>query len=232
MNHSLVFTIHCTVWTTAGGDYVQPEPLPGIDYVQCTVWTTSWYWLCMLYSLNYFLVVTMYSLKPCLAGTMHSTAFHVIEVGSGFGSRSSQVKSSEFNLIHIRIHNMLRMQSLCIVPTSLCTSIYLCPLSTTYIKCLSPWVMEPETPATVCTVELLHVFSWTREYWMIYKKPGFLAVLWFGSSPTPPPHFPPLQWTSCLSFSVFLCVDSEKAWPCINHSILSELNHWQTVCCM
>jgi hypothetical protein len=28
----------------------------------------------------------------------------------------------------------------------------------------------------------------TREYWMIYRGPGFLAVLWFGSSPTP---FPP-----------------------------------------
>jgi hypothetical protein len=25
---------------------------------------------------------------------------------------------------------------------------------------------------------------YTREYWMIYRGPGFLAVLWFGSSPT------------------------------------------------
>jgi hypothetical protein len=24
-----------------------------------------------------------------------------------------------------------------------------------------------------------------REYWMIYRRPGFLAVVWFGSSPTP-----------------------------------------------
>ncbi len=26
-----------------------------------------------------------------------------------------------------------------------------------------------------------------REYWMIYWGPGSLAVVWFGSSPTPPP---------------------------------------------
>jgi hypothetical protein len=26
-----------------------------------------------------------------------------------------------------------------------------------------------------------------REYWMIYRGPGFLAVLWFGSSKSPPP---------------------------------------------
>ncbi len=26
-----------------------------------------------------------------------------------------------------------------------------------------------------------------REYWMIYRGPGFLAVVWFGSSPNPPP---------------------------------------------
>ncbi len=30
-----------------------------------------------------------------------------------------------------------------------------------------------------------------REYWMIYRGPGFLAVVWFGSSPTSsPPPFP------------------------------------------
>ncbi len=30
-----------------------------------------------------------------------------------------------------------------------------------------------------------------REYWMIYSRPGFLAVVWFGSSPIPlPPTLP------------------------------------------
>ncbi len=27
----------------------------------------------------------------------------------------------------------------------------------------------------------------STEYWMIYRGPGFLAVVWFGSSPTPSP---------------------------------------------
>ncbi len=34
----------------------------------------------------------------------------------------------------------------------------------------------------------------TREYWMIYRGPGFLAVLWFGSSPTP--SLPPIPSVS------------------------------------
>ncbi len=72
-----------------------------------------------------------------------------------------------------------------------------------------------------------------RDYWMIYRRPGFLAVVDFGSSPT---H---LSSASCLSFSFFLCVagraywrgggvgeepnayDNERAWSSINHSILS-----------
>ncbi len=78
----------------------------------------------------------------------------------------------------------------------------------------------------------------TSEYWMIYRGPGFLAVIWFGSSPTDLPHLPS---ASCPSFSVFLHVcrrsslltweggrgweaksnDREKAWPSINRSILS-----------
>ncbi len=85
---------------------------------------------------------------------------------------------------------------------------------------------------------------YSREYWMIYRGPGFLAVGWFGSSPTPSP---PMQSASCLSFSVFLYVAGEayrmgggeegvgeKAWPSINHSIFSgvlpvrlkELSEW------
>jgi hypothetical protein len=38
---------------------------------------------------------------------------------------------------------------------------------------------------------------------MIYKGPSFLAVVCFGSMPTPSS---PLPSASCLSFSVFLCV--------------------------
>ncbi len=36
-----------------------------------------------------------------------------------------------------------------------------------------------------------------REYWMSYRRPGFLAVVWFSSSPTLFPPFP------AASFSVF-----------------------------
>ncbi len=56
-----------------------------------------------------------------------------------------------------------------------------------------------------------HHFYWnlsrvlTREYWMIYRGPGFLVVLWFDSSPT-------LPSASYLSFSVFLCVISRAYW--------------------
>jgi hypothetical protein len=45
-----------------------------------------------------------------------------------------------------------------------------------------------------------------REDWMIYRGPGFLAVIWFGSMPCP---FPPQKSASCLSFSGF-CVSPVK----------------------
>ncbi len=44
-----------------------------------------------------------------------------------------------------------------------------------------------------------------REYWIIYRGPGFLAVVWFDSTSTPSP-LPPFPLASCFSFSVFLCV--------------------------
>ncbi len=44
--------------------------------------------------------------------------------------------------------------------------------------------------------------AWTRQYWMIYRWPCFLAVVWFGSFP------PPLPLARCLSFLFFLCVAS------------------------
>ncbi len=44
------------------------------------------------------------------------------------------------------------------------------------------------------------------KYWMIYRGPGFLVVVWFGSSPTPSPPLPTdlqevvsLSQTSCVS---------------------------------
>jgi hypothetical protein len=77
-----------------------------------------------------------------------------------------------------------------------------------------------------------------REYWMVYRRPGLKAVVWFGSSPIPPL----LPSASCLSFWVFLCLspsslltgevgggagaksyDGEKAWSSLNHSIQYSL---------
>ncbi len=79
-----------------------------------------------------------------------------------------------------------------------------------------------------------------RDDWMIFRVPGLRSY----DSATPTP-FPPLPSANCLSFSVFLCVagraycrerggggvwawsqitkpyDHKKAWPSINHSVLS-----------
>ncbi len=63
-----------------------------------------------------------------------------------------------------------------------------------------------------------------REYWMIYRGTGFLAVVWFGSSPT----FPQLSLFLSLPVcprQVYLWGRGEeqnhKAWSSINHSIFS-----------
>ncbi len=88
---------------------------------------------------------------------------------------------------------------------------------------------------------------------MIYRGPGFLTVVWFGSSPTP------FSREQVVSLSQSFCVspdelidgwvdgqgtkssyDGEKAWPSINHSIISSRNqrgcppppnyHYVTLC--
>ncbi len=52
----------------------------------------------------------------------------------------------------------------------------------------------------------------SRESWIIYREPGFLAVVWFGSSPFPPsPHFPQSP-VSKLSLFPFLCVAGRAYW--------------------
>ncbi len=87
------------------------------------------------------------------------------------------------------------------------------------------------------------VHNYTREYWIIYRGPSFLAFVRFGSSPT---SFPPTSPVSKLSLFLSLIVcrrsslltgeggrggrgaksyEHEKAWPSINHSILSDFYH-------
>ncbi len=80
-----------------------------------------------------------------------------------------------------------------------------------------------------------------REYWMLHRGPGFLAAVWFGSSPS----FSPLsicnrdrRYTGRPRKRDNLLMltgdrgggggrgaescDRKKAWPSINHSILSD----------
>jgi hypothetical protein len=56
-----------------------------------------------------------------------------------------------------------------------------------------------------------------RKYWMIIRGPGFLEVVWFGSSPSPS--------ASCLSFSVFLCVAGRVYWQQRGEGEGKEPNH-------
>ncbi len=59
----------------------------------------------------------------------------------------------------------------------------------------------------------IHSQTWwlfPREDWMIYRGSGYLAVMWFGSTPAPFPL--PLPSANCLSFSVFLCVFGRAYW--------------------
>ncbi len=94
-----------------------------------------------------------------------------------------------------------------------------------------------------CTVFTENYRVRIREFWMIYRGPGFHAILWFGSSSTPSP----LSSKQIVSLSQSSCVspveltgrwgkgrygggakscDSEKAWSLINHPILSaEYGH-------
>jgi hypothetical protein len=88
-----------------------------------------------------------------------------------------------------------------------------------------------------------------REDWMIYRGLGFLTVLWFGSTPAPPPlsqqQIPSLSQSSCVS-PVHLTdgrggggeeagvepshtTGRMKTWASINRSILSDSHHSEII---
>ncbi len=74
----------------------------------------------------------------------------------------------------------------------------------------------------------IRLWVWTEyfrpgEYRMSYWGPGFLAVVWFCFSPTPPPS------ESCLPFPVFLFVVAGRAyWQERGEGVREEPNHkWQ-----
>ncbi len=87
-------------------------------------------------------------------------------------------------------------------------------------------------------VIILRRWYFNSEYLMIYRGPGFLAAVWFGSSLTPGQQLVSLSQSSGV-FPVQLTAGRggkgvgggggaqsygrEKAWPSRNHSILSAL---------
>ncbi len=82
-----------------------------------------------------------------------------------------------------------------------------------------------------------------REYWKIYRGPGFLAVVRFGSPPPPPVrNFSLFLSLACMSSLYWRekwgrgwegdeSYNDEKTWSSINHPILSATSvwvHWDT----
>ncbi len=79
-----------------------------------------------------------------------------------------------------------------------------------------------------------------REYWMLYRGPGFLADAWFGSSPIPSAHSPVIKLFLFISLPVChrtsllsgegrrgwwrsQIIDCEKAWSSLHNSFNTSL---------
>ncbi len=102
-----------------------------------------------------------------------------------------------------------------------------------------------------CPVYTLYSTLPPRKYWMLYRGPGCLSVVWFGSSPPPPPspvsnlsllHCLPVCRRSTLPTGEgggggggAKSYDGETAWSSIYHSILSrslctvQCIYWKTM---
>ncbi len=81
--------------------------------------------------------------------------------------------------------------------------------STTCMFSVPPVTIQHSIPLPSHRKRVNRMALLSREYWMIYRGPGFLAVVWIGSSTSPSPK--PLPSATCLSFSVFLC-DAGRAY--------------------
>ncbi len=90
----------------------------------------------------------------------------------------------------------------------------------------SNWIFFSELLRFFCA------YSRCREYWMIYRGPGFLAFVWFGSSPTPSPVSKLFLFRGipvCRRSSLMTgeggrgakSYDRGKTWPSITLSTLS-----------
>jgi hypothetical protein len=96
----------------------------------------------------------------------------------------------------------------------------------TYLKTIRLIVTEPALREMLCH---------PREYWILYRGPGFLASVWLGSTPTPSPRYPVRELDRRHAGRLgkrdnLLTVEGEeewatslfkKAWSSKNHSILS-----------
>jgi hypothetical protein len=89
---------------------------------------------------------------------------------------------------------------------------------------LHPTLATHKTPSGLSFL-YIHSQTWwfSREDWIIYRGPGYLAVVWFGSKPAPFPL--PLLSANCLSFSVFLCVFGRAYWQERGRGDREEPNH-------
>ncbi len=90
--------------------------------------------------------------------------------------------------------------------------------------------------------------GWSREYCMIYRGPGFHAVVWFGSSPTPLSRqqltlflrLPVCRWSCLLTgergagkgLGRKKFIRPRESWFSINHSILSGMEYACIVYCV
>ncbi len=109
-----------------------------------------------------------------------------------------------------------------------------------FLLCKVPASRLSWEPPIFVASPLLCWYEYSRKCRMIYRGPGFFAVVWFGSSSPPSPLFPIrpqqvvfLSQSSCV-FPVWLTdgrgcrgggggakpYDRMKAWTSINHSIL------------
>ncbi len=79
-------------------------------------------------------------------------------------------------------------------------------------------------PSTLCA----RAKCTAREYLILYRGPGFLAVVWYGSSPL---HLtPPHPSASCPSFSDFLCVAGRAYWQeCGGGGRSQIIRRWESI---
>ncbi len=76
------------------------------------------------------------------------------------------------------------------------------------------------------TIKDYHLIVVIREYWIIYRWPGLLAVQWFGSYPTPSPTSPASKGGGGEVRGGAKSYNRERAWSSINLSKLSEFLCW------